>query len=111
MISTIILSQRPTLLSTTLRSQAAHLLVWKQRSTKDLESVLETYDALVPGDKREVLALYEYATSRPYATRTLIKHVASTMMCRESNFIIIILFNLITFIIHYNCVFTSYNKY
>ena len=66
MISTITLSQRPTLLSTTLRTQATSLLVWKQRSTKDLESFLETYDALVPGGKRELPALYEYATSRPY---------------------------------------------
>ena len=67
MISTIICSQKPTLISTTIRENATSLIIWKQRSSKALEVLLSEYDALVPGGKPTLLALYEYATSEPFS--------------------------------------------
>ena len=40
MISTIICSQKPTLISTTIRENATSLIIWKQRSSKALEVLL-----------------------------------------------------------------------
>ena len=67
MISTIICSQKPTLISTTIRENATSLIIWKQRSSKALEVLLSEYDAMVPGGKASLLAMYEYATKEPYA--------------------------------------------
>ena len=66
MISTIICSQKPTLISTTIRENATSLIIWKQRSSKALEVLLNEYDAMVPGGKASLLAMYEYATKEPY---------------------------------------------
>ena len=63
MISTIICSQKPTLISTTIRENATSLIIWKQRSSKALEVLLNEYDAMVPGGKASLLAMYEYATT------------------------------------------------
>ena len=57
-------SQRPTLLSTVLRTQATSRFVFRQRSVCDLMSFLEEYSALV--DKKTLEAMYNYATSKPY---------------------------------------------
>ena len=65
MISTIICSQQPTLVSTTIRENATSLIIWKQRSSKALEVLLSEYDAMVPGGKASLLAMYEYATQEP----------------------------------------------
>ena len=46
-ISFGVASQRPTLLSTVLRTQATSLFVFRQRSVRDLMSFLEEYSALV----------------------------------------------------------------
>ena len=67
MMSTIICSQEPTLISTALRENASSLIIWKQRSSKALEVLLSEYDALVPGGKPTLLGLYEYATSEPFS--------------------------------------------
>ena len=63
-ISFWVASQRPTLLSTVLRTQATSLFVFRQRSVRDLLSFLEEYSALV--DKKTLEAMYDYATSKPY---------------------------------------------
>ncbi len=67
MISTIICTQKPTLISTAIRENATQLLIYKQRSSKALELLLNEYDAMVPGGKASLLAMYEYATKEPYA--------------------------------------------
>ena len=66
-VSAIICSQKPTLISTTIRENATSLIIWKQRSSKALEVLLSEYDALVPGGKPTLLALYEYATREPFS--------------------------------------------
>ena len=63
-ISFWVASQRPTLLSTVLRTQATSLFVFRQRSVRDLLSFLDEYSALV--DKTTLEAMYDYATSKPY---------------------------------------------
>ena len=67
MISTLICKQKPTLISTTIRENATSLIIWKQRSSKALEVLLSEYDAMVPGGKASLFAMYEYATKEPYA--------------------------------------------
>ena len=62
-ISFWVASQRPTLLSTVLRTQATSLFVFRQRSVRDLMSFLDEYSALV--DKKTLEAMYNYATSKP----------------------------------------------
>ena len=57
-------SQRPTLLSTVLRTQATSLFVFRQRSVKDLITFLDEYSAIV--DKKTLEAMYNYATAKPY---------------------------------------------
>ena len=66
MISTIIWSQKHILISTTIRENATSLIIWKQRSSKALEVLLNEYDAMVPGGKDTLLAMYNYATKEPY---------------------------------------------
>ena len=63
-ISFWVASQRPTLLSTVLRTQATSLFVFRQRSVRDLLSFLDEYSALV--DKKTLETMYNYATSKPY---------------------------------------------
>ena len=65
-ISTIICSQNPTLISTTIRENATSLIIWKQRSSKALEVLLSEYDDMVPGGKDSLIAMYEYATKEPH---------------------------------------------
>ena len=62
-ISSWVAPQRPTLLSTVLRTQATSLLVFRQRSVRDLLSFLDEYSAHV--DKKALEAMYNYATSKP----------------------------------------------
>ena len=66
LVSTFILSQRPSLLSMSIRTNARAILIWRLRATTDLESWLNTYDALVPGGKDTLLELYRYATGPKY---------------------------------------------
>lgn len=63
MVSTIILSQRPALLSMSIRTSARAILIWRLRATTDLESCLNTYDTLVPGGKDTLPELYRFATT------------------------------------------------
>ena len=63
-ISFWVASQRPTLLSTVLRTQATSLFVFRQRSVRDLMSFLDEYSAIV--SKTTLEAMYNYATSKPY---------------------------------------------
>ena len=63
-ISFWVASQRPTLLSTVLRTQATSIFCFRQRSTRDLLSFIEEYSAVV--DKKTLEAMYNYATSKPY---------------------------------------------
>ena len=63
-ISTWIASQRPTLLSTTLRTQATSLFVFRQRSMKDLVTFLDEYSAIVP--KKTLEKIYTVATREKY---------------------------------------------
>ena len=63
-ISTWIASQRPTLLSTTLRTQATSLFVFRQRSMKDLLTFLDEYSAIVP--KKTLEKIYTVATREKY---------------------------------------------
>ena len=67
MISTILCSQKPTLISTTIRENATSLTIWKQRSSKALEVLLSEYDAMVPGGKDTLLAMYEYCVREPFS--------------------------------------------
>ena len=46
-ISFWVASQRPTLLSTVLRTQATSLFVFRQRSVRDLLAFLDEYNAIV----------------------------------------------------------------
>ena len=64
--SVMILSQRPSLLCMSIRTNARAILIWRLRATTDLESWLNTYDALVPGGKDTLLELYVYATKPKY---------------------------------------------
>ena len=66
MNSIIICTKKPTLISTTIRENATPLIIWKQRSSKALEVLLNEYDAMVPGGKDTLHAMYEYATKEPY---------------------------------------------
>ena len=59
-------SQRPSLLSSTLRTQANVIYIWRQRSGKDLQVFLDEYSALVPGGKKALLKLYAHATRQKY---------------------------------------------
>ena len=59
-------SQRPSLLSSTIRTQANVLYIWAQRSNKDLQVFLDEYSALVPGGKKALLKLYTHATRQKY---------------------------------------------
>ena len=63
-ISCWIASQRPTLLSTTLRTQATSLFVFRQRSMKDLLTFLDEYSASVP--KKTLEKIYTVATREKY---------------------------------------------
>ena len=56
-------SQRPTLLSTVLRTQATSLFVFRQRSVRDITQFIEEYSDVV--DKKALEAMYNYATSKP----------------------------------------------
>ena len=74
-ISTWIASQRPTLLSTTLRTQATSLFVFRQRSMKDLLTFLDEYSAIVP--KKTLEKIYNVATRDKYSF--LMVDLADTM--------------------------------
>ena len=63
-LSCMICSQRPTLLSTTLRTQATSLFVFRQRSMKDLLTFLDEYSAIVP--KKTLVKIYKVATRDKY---------------------------------------------
>ena len=66
-ISCWIASQRPTLLSTTLRTQATSLFVFSQRSMKDLETFLGEYSAILPNGKKTLEKIYNVATREKYS--------------------------------------------
>ena len=59
-------SQRPSLLSSTIRTQANLLYIWKQRSLKDENLLLDEWSALVPGGKKALKRLYDHATKQKY---------------------------------------------
>ena len=63
-ISFFIKSQRPVLLSSTLRTQCSAIYCFAQRSQKDLDILLTELSALVP--RRILERIYRKATERKY---------------------------------------------
>ncbi|MDA8582769.1 hypothetical protein N9L68_01020 [bacterium] len=57
-------SQRPSLVSSTIRTQMSALFIFKQRNVKDLITFLDEFSAMV--DKKTLMELYKTATEQKY---------------------------------------------
>ena len=66
-ISTIVGTQKFNALSPLIRVNAAELYVYRLRNYKDLETFVEEVSAIVSGDKKLILEIYNLATSAPYS--------------------------------------------
>jgi len=67
MISTLTATQKFNALSPLIRANAAELYVYRLRNYKDLETFVEEVSAIVVGDKKLVLEIYNLATAEPYS--------------------------------------------
>ena len=54
-------------MSPLIRVNAAELYVYRLRNYKDLETFVEEVSAIVVGDKKLVLEIYNLATAEPYS--------------------------------------------
>ena len=66
-ISTIVGTQKFNALSPLIRVNATELYVYRLRNYKDLETFVEEVSAIVSGDKKLILEIYNMATSAPYS--------------------------------------------
>ena len=66
-ISTIVGTQKFNTLSPLIRVNATELYVYRLRNYKDLETFVEEVSAIVSGDKKLILDIYNMATSAPYS--------------------------------------------
>ena len=66
-ISTIVGTQKFNALSPLIRVNATELYVYRLRNYKDLETFVEEVSAVVSGDKKLILEIYNMATSAPYS--------------------------------------------
>ena len=57
-------SQRPSLVSSTVRTQMSALFIFKQRNVKDLITFLDEFSAMV--DKKTLMEIYKIATDQKY---------------------------------------------
>ena len=57
-------SQRPSLVSATIRTQMSALFIFKQRNVKDLITFLDEFSAMV--DKKTLMEIYKLATDQKY---------------------------------------------
>ena len=57
-------SQRPSLVSSTIRTQMNALFIFKQRNVKDLITFLDEFSAMV--DKKTLMQIYKIATDQKY---------------------------------------------
>ena len=63
-LSTWVATQRPTLVSSIIRTQMYALFIFKQRNVKDLISFLDELSAMV--DRKTLTAMYGTATEEKY---------------------------------------------
>ena len=66
-ISTIVGTQKFNALSPLIRVNATELYVYRLRNYKDLECFVEEVSAVVSGDKKLILDIYNMATTAPYS--------------------------------------------
>jgi DNA helicase HerA-like ATPase len=64
-ISTIVSTQKATLVSPTIRTQATSIFVFRIRNQQDLDLIASEFSALLP-TKKDFLDLYRTATNEPY---------------------------------------------
>ena len=70
-INVFVSLQRYMQASTTMRSQATSVFYFKARSQTDLDHFIESQAALVPGGKKQMLAIYHAATKEPFSFLTV----------------------------------------
>jgi len=70
-INLIVSIQKWRLASTVMRTQATSVFYFKARSNVDLEAFLEENSALVPGGRKQLMAIYKAATAEPYSFLTV----------------------------------------
>ena len=63
-LSTWVATQRPTLVSSIIRTQMSALFIFKQRNVKDLISFLDELNAMV--DRKTLKAMYDQATEQKF---------------------------------------------
>ena len=63
-MSTWVATQRPTLVSSIIRTQMSALFIFKQRNVKDLISFLDELSAMV--DRKTLKAMYDQSTEIKY---------------------------------------------
>ena len=63
----IVGTQKFNALSPLIRVNATELYVYRLRNYKDLETFVEDVSAVVSGDKKLILEIYNMATSAPYS--------------------------------------------
>ena len=66
-ISTITATQKFNALSPLIRVNASELYVYRLRNYKDLETFVEEVSAIVSGDKKLILEIYNMATAEPFS--------------------------------------------
>ena len=66
-ISTLVGTQKFNAISPLIRVNAAELFVYRLRNYKDLETLVEETSAIVGGDKKLILQIYNLATAEPYS--------------------------------------------
>lgn len=66
-ISTITATQKFNALSPLIRVNASELYVYRLRNYKDLEAFVEEVSAIVSGDRKLIMQIYNLATSEPYS--------------------------------------------
>jgi DNA helicase HerA-like ATPase len=64
-ISTVVSTQKATLVSPTIRTQATSIFVFRIRNQQDLDLISSEFSALLP-TKKDFLDLYRAATNEPY---------------------------------------------
>ena len=64
-ISTIVSTQQFTAIAPIIRVNATFIIVYRLRSSKDLETFLEELSAMLP--RKELIEVYQLATKEPYS--------------------------------------------